>query len=159
MVRRAINEAPDENRGTKNESGGIGLQRFDLVGASRHARTGPHLAPPIWLVMQTRRTQGRQNRAESRYHYLSPGGAGKKGIHLTRILRPTKTPTQKFAWHRRRFTRVPTPLWERASRLMKIGFESRNLRRRRRRENARKQRRDGIVLERTLSPDGWKLNS
>lgn len=105
-----------------NEEDGRGHSTsFDSV-----KRTAPR-PTPIWLVMQTRRTQGRQNRAESRYHYLSPCGAGKKGKASeanTYPPRPTKTPTQKFA-SRTFYALVGAG---RGPRLMKIGFEPRNSR-------------------------------
>lgn len=60
----------------------------------RNRRGATPRPTPIWLVMQTRRTQGRQNRAESRYPlFISLRGREEGYIpSLTRILRPNKDP-------------------------------------------------------------------
>ena len=67
--------------------------------------------------MQTRRTQGRQkSRGVALPLFICLRGRKEGYTELTRILRPTKTPTQKFAWNRGRFTRAHLhPRWERAS--------------------------------------------
>lgn len=41
-----------------------------------------------------------RTRRVARYHYLSGCVAGRMVYNVTRILRLTKTPTQKFAWRR-----------------------------------------------------------
>lgn len=68
---------------------------------------GPHRYG--WLCKQDGRKVDRIARSRVTIIYL-PAGPERRVSELTRILRPTKTPTQKFAWLRGRFTRVPTPL-------------------------------------------------
>lgn len=74
------------------------------------------------------KTQGRQNRAESRYHYLSPCGAGKKGIPP----RPTRIPPANKDPHAEICMGIADVLRAypggSGPRLMKIGFEPRNSR-------------------------------
>lgn len=107
-----------------NEEDGRGHSTsFDSV-----KRTAPR-PTPIWLVMQTRRTQGRQNRAESRYHYLSPCGAGKKGKASEANTYPppaNKDPHAEICIAD--VLRAGGSGEGREARLMKIGFEPRNSR-------------------------------
>lgn len=113
---------PRWNGATNNEDGGgkkrdaewwLATRERALIRLSEPPRldaSGPHRTPRRygWLCKQDGRKVDRIARSRVTIIYL-PAGPERRVSELTRILRPTKTPTQKFAWHRGRFTRVPSP--------------------------------------------------